>query len=637
MSDPDRQTEPAAKPDDAPSLVGTTIAGRYRVDSLLGEGGMGAVYQVQHLGIRKRMALKLLRPDLVSMPSALTRFEREAMASAHFEHPNVAAAVDFGRTEEGRCYLVLEYVEGRELRKEIERAGGPLPAARALFLVRQIVSALVRAGELGIVHRDLKPENVMLVRKDGHDDFVKILDFGLAHLARPIVEEEAGTESSAKKLTQTGEIFGTPAYMAPEQAFGGAADARTDLYAAGVILYELLTGVRPFVGRSPLILIQQVLSTPAPAMKERAPGVTVLPELEALVLRLLAKKPEERVQTPQELLAAIDRIVTEHGLVWPPDGAVQQAASSGRSLPVPVSPSAPELDRFAAVRARLPLPLRRHLGPVVIGVLLLLIGSAALIRSLRGRPPGPVHPDENVSAGSKRGPVPTPPADAATQAELDAARTQGPDALRALAEKHPSDPRIHHALVRSLGSQRRYVEAMQALARLGSLDPEAGRDVELIKLVVAAVQDTPESLRAAAALIEKDLGEAGIDLLYDLTVKQTQARWKPVLNQSAAKPEVLARASAATRVALELRAARTCEAKRALLSRAKEEGAQRALAQLRPLTQQQGCSIFGLGDCWPCLRRDNALQEAIAAIEARSKSAPARAAAESPGIGGNAP
>jgi serine/threonine protein kinase len=157
--------------------VGTTISGRYQVEKQLGEGGMGAVYLVQHTAMRKRFALKVLNSKTAQLPEMVARFEREAMAAAHVEHPNITVAVDFGKTDDGALYLVLEYLEGQRLRDAI---AGPLELRRALHIARQIASALERSHELGVIHRDLKPENIMLVSRQGDRDFVKVLDFGLA-------------------------------------------------------------------------------------------------------------------------------------------------------------------------------------------------------------------------------------------------------------------------------------------------------------------------------------------------------------------------------------------------------------------------------------------------------------------------
>ncbi|MFO0579741.1 MAG: serine/threonine-protein kinase [Polyangia bacterium] len=340
--------------DEDPSiLLGRTIAGRYRVESLLGKGGMGAVYRVEHLSIRKPMALKVLSDRMMSVPVVVARFEREAKLAAHLDHPNVVSASDYGKTEDGRYYLVLEYVEGKELREVLD--AGPLPPSRALYIARQIASALTRSQALGIVHRDLKPENIMLVRRDGNDDFVKVLDFGLALLSRHL--ESAGgdehTAPTAPKITKVGEIFGTPAYMAPEQTIGSATDIRTDLYALGCVLYEMLTGVRPFSGPNALAYIQQHLAVPAPPMKERAPKVQVAADIEAMVMRLLAKQPDDRFQKPEAVIAEIDRLGAVHSLDWPNRSYTSLPPASRPSKSAPSVPAVPLAQRLTEARAGL--------------------------------------------------------------------------------------------------------------------------------------------------------------------------------------------------------------------------------------------------------------------------------------------
>jgi serine/threonine-protein kinase len=175
----ERKSErPSVRPGGPESLVGTTLGGRYLIEKLLGEGGMGAVYQAEHTHMRKRLAVKVLHPEMSRLPEVVARFEREAMAAAHIEHPNVAAATDFGKLDDGSFFLVLEYVEGKSLRDAI--AVGPMELGRTLHIARQTASALARAHALGIVHRDLKPENIMLVAREGDANVVKVLDFGIA-------------------------------------------------------------------------------------------------------------------------------------------------------------------------------------------------------------------------------------------------------------------------------------------------------------------------------------------------------------------------------------------------------------------------------------------------------------------------
>src|SRR4051812_11445983 len=216
MNHSDTLPKGAEPSDSAEERIGTTIAGRYKVEALLGSGGMGAVYLVQHTAIHRKMALKVLRREMLKMPEVVARFEREALAAANIDHPNVAAATDYGRTEDGGFFLVLEFVEGQRLREALSQ--GALAVPRALHIARQVASALRRAHELGLVHRDLKPENIMLTRREGRSDFVKVLDFGLVKLSPAMLAEsglpaEAAGMSSSPKLTQAGSIFGTPAYM----------------------------------------------------------------------------------------------------------------------------------------------------------------------------------------------------------------------------------------------------------------------------------------------------------------------------------------------------------------------------------------------------------------------------------------
>ena len=253
----------------AEALVGTIISGRYRIERVIGEGGMGAVYQAEHTHMRKRVAVKVLHAEMSRMPEVVARFEREAMAAAHIEHPHVVTATDFGKLEDGAFFLALEFVEGKSLRSQIGL--GPLELGRALHVARQIASALGRAHQLGIVHRDLKPENVMLVEREGDPDFVKVLDFGIAKV--PVGDLASHADPAQPVLTRAGAIYGTPEYMAPEQALGQPVDARADLYALGIMTYEMLVGWRPFVAESAVQLSMQV-TAPVPPMAERAPTRT---------------------------------------------------------------------------------------------------------------------------------------------------------------------------------------------------------------------------------------------------------------------------------------------------------------------------------------------------------------------------
>ena len=348
----------------AHQLVGKVLAGRYEVASLIGIGSMAAVYLVHHVAIRKRMAVKVLHPSLLQIPEMLARFEREALVAGHLEHPHVAAAQDFGRTEDGGLFFVLEYIEGRELRAILKQ--GPVSIARTIHIARQIASMLELAHGLQIIHRDLKPENIMLTRRDADSDYVKILDFGLAKVP-PELRMKAGISvvpgSVSPQLTKIGSLYGTPGYMAPEQAMSEAVDGRCDLYALGSILYEMLTGRTPFDGNTVLEIIDEHVQKPLPPMRQRAPAVVIPEPVETVVRRLLAKRPEDRFRDPRELLTALEHLAATYPL---PASAPTEAPPTGDSLIMTVipgvAPPAPTAVRKGTIVA-MPLPGRLVLGP----------------------------------------------------------------------------------------------------------------------------------------------------------------------------------------------------------------------------------------------------------------------------------
>jgi serine/threonine protein kinase len=293
---------------------GTVIAGRYRVLSLIGVGGMGAVYRAEHVHMRKTVALKFLHPELLRVDEVVQRFEREAIAAARIDHPNVVAANDFGKLDDGSFYLVLEYVDGTSLRKLLEQ--GPVPVARALNIARQTTLALGAAHAAGIVHRDLKPDNVMLVPEPDGSDRVMVLDFGIARVAPPSENRDA------TKLTRVGVVMGTVAYMSPEQAIGQAIDERTDLYSLGVMLYEMIAGKVPFDAELPSqVLARQLVEAPPPL-----PAGTP-PALAELVYDLMQKKAEDRPPTADAVLARLLPLTpTPSGRVPEPKKRVPRAA-----------------------------------------------------------------------------------------------------------------------------------------------------------------------------------------------------------------------------------------------------------------------------------------------------------------------
>jgi len=282
-------------------LIGITVAGRYQVLKLLGEGGMGAVYLAEHVAIEKKIALKVLHAEYASKGDIVTRFQQEAISASRIKHPNVLEIFDFGQLETGAFYLAMEFLEGNDLADEIQRHR-VLDPARGLRFAQQICRALAAAHAKGVVHRDMKPENVFLQRTPDGEEIVKIVDFGIAQLR---TNEEAAASSKQRRLTRTGMIFGTPEYMSPEQAGGKHADLRADIYAVGIILYEMFTGAVPFTGETFLGVLAKHLNDPAPPMKAVCPELGISPELQAVIERALEKRPEARFQTMGELAQAL--------------------------------------------------------------------------------------------------------------------------------------------------------------------------------------------------------------------------------------------------------------------------------------------------------------------------------------------
>jgi serine/threonine protein kinase len=293
---------------DADPLIGSVVGERYRVIAPLGRGGMGAVYRVEHTMMKKELAMKLLHPELSRLDEVARRFEREAEAAARLDHPNIITVTDFGRSA-GLLFLIMELCHGPSLTEVIRpdgEHGRPLPATRALHILKQILRALEHAHASGVVHRDLKPDNIVLVERDGDPDFVKLLDFGIARLTTTQTAPAPSEAPRADTLTQAGMVFGTPEYLSPEQAMGEAADGRADLYAAGVILFEMLTGHRPFEAESKLEVVSMHLTRPTPSMRKVAPDATIAPGLERVVAHAMAKKREERFASAGAFLAALE-------------------------------------------------------------------------------------------------------------------------------------------------------------------------------------------------------------------------------------------------------------------------------------------------------------------------------------------
>src|SRR3954463_10686589 len=303
----------------ADARAGTTV-GKYKLHEIVGRGGMGVVYRGEHVYIGKEVAVKILHDGYGGREESIKRFLREARAASLINHPNIVDITDFGKSNDGTVFFVMEFLHGEPLDALMQRERR-LELIRAITIVNQIAGALGAAHAKGIVHRDLKPENVMLTKREGRRelirqisdesglhtvterekafDFVKILDFGVAKVRDPNVSEA--------RVTQQGVVFGTPEYMAPETARIGVSDPRTDIYAMGVIFYEMLTGTVPFAGETAVDVMLKVVSEPVVPPRARAPGIEITIEAEQLIMKALSKDPRQRQQSMEELFEELQR------------------------------------------------------------------------------------------------------------------------------------------------------------------------------------------------------------------------------------------------------------------------------------------------------------------------------------------
>jgi serine/threonine protein kinase len=295
----------------ADPLVGQILDDKYQIEERLGIGGMGTVYRARHVLIDRAVAVKVLNPRFVEDEAARVRFHREARAAGRLQHTNAVSVTDFGQTPGGYVYIVMELLEGRTLR-EILAKEAPLETARAVSIMLQTAAAVAAAHEAGVIHRDLKPANIFITQKPDVPTVVKVLDFGIAKLAADSLDDD-----EPKNLTQVGAMIGTPRYMSPEQCNGLELTPAADVYSLGVILYEMLTGIVPFTGSTPLAIAMKHASDVPRRPREIV--TSIHEDLERLILQALAKRPEDRPADAaafrSQLLAIAERLGLEHAAV----------------------------------------------------------------------------------------------------------------------------------------------------------------------------------------------------------------------------------------------------------------------------------------------------------------------------------
>src|SRR5262245_29227643 len=266
-------------------LLGKVLADRFEMLDRIGEGGMGTVYRARQLSVDRIVAIKVLNPQIANDPQWVPRFLNEAKACSKLQHPNTVRLIDFGQTREGLLFMAMEFLDGQSIRAAIDRFGRMQPA-RVMKIISQCCQSLSEAHSFGIIHRDIKPDNIFLVTLGGQPDYVKILDFSVAKLKQA---------SGSAMQTQAGVVFGTPNYMSPEQGRGLPLDARSDIYALGIVAYEMLMGRPPFTSQNPMEVLAMHVRTPVP------PLAGVPDRVAHIVMRALAKEPAQRQQNVEQL------------------------------------------------------------------------------------------------------------------------------------------------------------------------------------------------------------------------------------------------------------------------------------------------------------------------------------------------
>ncbi len=347
------------------AYLGATVDDRYVVESLLGEGGMGVVFRCRHTIIGKLVAMKILRADLARSEEVVERFLNEARSASSIGNPHIIDISDFGRLPDGATYFVMEYLDGMSLGQLLDQER-TLDDLRAGTIAVQIAEGLAAAHAAGIVHRDLKPDNVYLIHRGGEADFVKILDFGIAKAT-----------SSQGKLTQSGQVFGTPHYMSPEQATGAPVDHRSDIYSLGIMLFEMTTGQLPFDAENYMGILTQHMYREAP-LPTTLPGLvrSISPEVEEVILRCLQKNPADRFQTMTELAEALHAVFGVPSRDFARDESLRASLRQSR-MSRATQPSADSTPKKSSL-------------PLVLGALLVLaVGAGAFLANREPLAPAP--------------------------------------------------------------------------------------------------------------------------------------------------------------------------------------------------------------------------------------------------------
>ena len=617
--------------------AGAVIDGKYEILEVIGSGGMGTVYRAHHKFIHKDVAVKMLNPQLSGMEEVVKRFEREAMASARIEHPNICLVTDSGKAEDGQLYIVMELLHGRSLQQIIQEEA-PLPLARIITISRQICSAISKAHGLKVIHRDLKPENVMVTVNDDGNESIKIMDFGIAKVTLDDIP--------STPLTTAGMVFGTPSYISPEQASGDPADARSDLYSLGCMMFEMATGRTPYDSDTVGGILRKHVTAPVPDMLQ--PGTTAPPgstQLADLVRQLMAKVPEERPASAAEVGNILE--ATEKNRMYDATvlGMPPVAGDEGETGSEPIAGYVKDITQslvamqFSRARDRtdnllgervVPLFVRLAAGvrkfPILIAALMLviLLGLAGMVAAvlvvstvLSGDGAGERH----AVAGRE---TPDDPLDPGVDGGILGTELSSPEAMRAfeLAEKGKfeealllmegltTDPQMmktpvflsHLAFLRSKCSK--HGEALDAVGLCINVKADCAKLQPLQGVLLAALRNRATSKRTAGYIAL--YGNNATLLQVENIARENKSKWLRKAAYNALKEgKHLEKLENWSRLAIQfVNGSMKCMARKQLLIKIREEGDPRAIPALDLFSSRTGCGFFRRSDCHKCFRQE---------------------------------
>jgi tetratricopeptide (TPR) repeat protein len=577
-------------------LADTIVGERYRVLARIGEGGMGTVFRVEHVHMKKVLALKLLRPEFSNVPDATRRFEREAQSASRLNHPNIISVTDFGHGAGGELFLVMEFVAGQPLAEVLAREPRLAPA-RACHIAGQILRALEHAHGEGVVHRDLKPANVMLVKDADprQPETVKILDFGIAKMTQ--------AHGSDEPLTRGMMIFGTPAYMSPEQAAGQEADPRADLYSCGIILYEMLAGRKPFADDDLVKLLGMQITAPPPRFADVAPDAHIAPDLEAVVMRVLEKDRDKRFATATEFREALDRSATDVAELGARFAAesVRMGLSAGARLwakrPVAVALARRGFRGLGRVKAKidelaqpvlrfLPAWLRRFVVPAVLVVLVLVLllarGGGKKPIAAKQEPPKP----KPVAAELKS------PLKQIEETMAKGAFAEARVLLMQQISAHPNEGRIRYLLGNLEFTEKNPAAGLQAYEEALKLDPGLRGDAALLVNIRSELNDKKVGY-AALELLVKEVGKPARDIIADVATDDRRTDFRRYAREGCQMLDCGKKVDLVASYSLDLAQARTCDEKREAIQKLGESGDPRAIEPLKKARAERRSLLGG--------------------------------------------